>query len=112
MRLALRFLLNSLALLLVARLFAGIYLQGPLAVAAAVLVLGLVNTLIRPLFLLLTLPLTVLTLGLFALVINALMFKLAAALVPGFSVSGAWAAIGGAALYTLLTTLINWFLVR
>jgi len=110
MKLVLRFFLNSLALLLVAHLFAGIYLSGLPSALAAVLVLGLVNTLIRPLVLLLTLPLTILTLGLFALVVNALMFKLTSFLVPGFSVTGAWAAIGGALLYSLLTSLINRFL--
>jgi len=108
MLLVLKFLLNAAALVLVARLFSGIHLEGYLPALVAVLVLALVNTLVKPILFLLTLPLTLLTLGLFLFILNALMFKLAAALVPGFSVHGVWAAIGGAALYSIFTMLINW----
>jgi len=104
----LRFALNALALLVVARILPGIYLSGLASALVAVLVLGLVNTLVRPVLFLLTLPLTILTLGLFAFVVNALAFWLASALTPGFSVNGWWAALGGAALYSLLTAIINW----
>jgi putative membrane protein len=73
------------------------------AAAVAALVLGLVNTLIKPILVILTLPVTILTLGLFLLVINALMFWLVANLVPGFHVNGFWAAMLGAILYSLIT---------
>ena len=70
------------------------------------LVLGLLNAVVRPVFTLVTLPLTVLTLGLFYLVINGLVFGLAAWIVPGFEVAGIGAAIGGA----LLVSLISWIM--
>jgi putative membrane protein len=76
------------------------------ALAIAALVLGVVNAIVRPVLLILTLPITVLTLGLFYLVINGIAFGLAAAVVPGFQVSSWTAAILGA----LLTSVISWFL--
>lgn len=69
----------------------------------AALVLGLVNALLRPALALLTLPVTVLTLGLFILVVNGLMFWLASGLVPGFQVAGFWSAVGGALLYSIIS---------
>jgi putative membrane protein len=112
LRFLVRLVLNALALLLVAHVVGGIYVAGFLPALVAVAVLGVVNTLIRPLLIILTLPLTLLTLGLFALVINAFMFKLTSVVVPGFTVTGAWPAFGGALLYSALTTLINWLLAE
>lgn len=77
---------------------------GSLGVALlAALVLGLINAFIRPILTLLTLPVTVLTLGLFILVINGLMFWLASGLVPGFYVAGLGSAVGGALLYSIIS---------
>lgn len=104
MRWLVQLLLNGLALLLVAAIVEGIHLQGFGTAILAALLLGLINTFIRPLLVLLTLPLTVLTLGLFTLIINAVTFGLTAWLLPGFTVSGFWAAFWGA----LLLSLINW----
>jgi putative membrane protein len=77
----------------------------------AALVLGLINMLVKPLFVLLTLPITIVTVGLFLFVINALMFWLAGSILKGFQVNGFWWAVGGALLYSLisgfLTNLIN-----
>src|SRR5947199_771774 len=67
------------------------------------LVLGLVNTLIRPVLIVLTLPINVLTLGLFTFVINGLLFWFVASFVPGFFVAGFWSAVGGAIIYSLLS---------
>jgi putative membrane protein len=103
MRLILVWILSAIALLVVAYLYPGVQVQDWKAAAVAALVLGLVNTLIKPILVILTLPVTILTLGLFLLVINALMFWLVANLVPGFHVTGFWAAMLGAILYSLIT---------
>ena len=90
-------------LLLVSNVVKGVSVEGWGAALLAALVFGLVNAFVRPLMVVLTLPLTVLTLGLFLLVVNALMFQLAAAMVPGFRVSG----FGSALLASLLLSLLN-----
>lgn len=106
--LLLRWILNAAALLLVAYLYPGIQVHGPVAAALAALVLGLVNAVVRPVLVVLTLPVTVVTLGLFLFVINALLFWLVAALVPGFTVPGFLAALVGSLLYSLITLVVNW----
>jgi len=73
-------------------------------------VLGLVNALIRPILVILTLPVTLLTLGLFLFVINAALFWLVAELVSGFTVTGFWAALVGSILYSLITLVTSWLL--
>ena len=93
---------SAALLLLVANLVPGIKVEGWGAAFIGALVLGLVNAIVRPIMFLLTLPLTVLTFGLFMLVINALMLWLVAALVPGFTVRGFGAAFLGSLLLTLL----------
>jgi putative membrane protein len=99
--------LLAAALLLVAQLDAGVQVKGFGAAMIAALVLGLFNTLLRPVLVLLTLPVTVLTLGLFFFVINALMFYLAAAVLDGFQVTSFWAALLGSLLYTLCGLVID-----
>lgn len=102
--LLLRWLISALALLLVAYLLPGITVTNffPVAIVAA-LVLGLVNAFIRPLVKLLTLPLTCLTLGLFSIVINAVLFWAVSEVVDGFAVEGVLAALLGSVLYSLAT---------
>ena len=109
-RTVIRILLNAVALVLTAGLFESINLEGFFSAILAVMILALINAFIRPIFLLLTLPLTVMTLGLFTLVINAVLFKLTSILVPGFHVGGFWSALGGALIYSILVLLINIFL--
>ena len=109
-RTVIRILLNAVALVLTAGLFEGISLEGFFSAILAVMILAFINGFIRPIFLLLTLPLTVMTLGLFTLVINAALFKLTSVLVPGFHVGGFWSALGGALIYSILVLLINIFL--
>lgn len=99
--------LNAVSLMLVPELVDGIHIRGYLAALAAALVLGLLNALLRPLLILLTLPITALTLGLFILAINALMFQLAGGLVGGFHVAGFWPALWGAIVYSLLCWLVS-----
>ena len=108
--LLLRWIVNAGALLLVAYLYPGVHVQDFVTALAAALVLGLVNALIRPILVILTLPVTLLTLGLFLFVINAALFWLVAELVSGFVVSGFWAALVGSILYSLITLVTSWLL--
>ena len=107
MKLIVRWLLLAAALLLVDHLYAGVSVTSFGTAMAAALVLGLLNTVVRPLLVLLTLPVTLLTLGLFLFVINALMFWAAASLLDGFNVSGFAAALIGSVLYSLCSVVID-----
>lgn len=107
MRLLLVWILNAIALLAVAYLFPGVQIQDWKAAAIAALVLGLVNAVIKPILVLLTLPVTIVTLGLFLLVINALLFWAVASLLPGFNVGGFGAAFVGALLYSVIAWLLS-----
>lgn len=95
--------LNSIALFAVASLVPGIHITGWMAAFIAAFVLGLVNTLIRPIFLILTLPVTIITLGLFIFVINGLMFWFAGSILNGFTVDGFWHGVMGAMLYSIFS---------
>jgi putative membrane protein len=97
---------NAAALIVADWLLKGIYISGFFSAFLAALVLGVVNTLIRPVLILLTLPLTAVTLGLFIFVINAVTFGLAAWLVPGFHVYS----FGGAFWGAIITSLVSWIL--
>lgn len=105
--LLIRWLFNSLALMAVAYLYPGVQVDTIVAALVAALCLGLVNTLVRPLLVILTLPVTVLTLGLFLFVINALLFWLVAEFVTGFRVGGFFDALVGSLLYSLITLAVN-----
>lgn len=107
MKLILNWLVNAAALYITARLLPGITIAGTGALLLAALVIGLVNALIRPVLLVLTLPITVLTLGLFYFVLNGLLLYLAAALTPGFALSGLLTAIVGAVVLSLVATLLH-----
>ena len=102
MRLLLLWILNAVALLAVTWLLPTIQVSGFGTALAAALVLGFINTLVRPVLTLLTLPVTVITLGLFYLVLNGLLFWLASAVIPGFHVAGFGPALVGALLYGLI----------
>ena len=106
-KIVVRWLLLACALLLVAHLYPGVKVQSFGAAMVAALVLGLLNTLVRPLLVLLTLPVTLLTLGLFLFVINALMFWAAASLLDGFNVAGFGAALIGSLIYSLAGVVID-----
>jgi putative membrane protein len=103
MRILLVWILNAVALWLVTLIVPGVQVQDPVHAFIAAIVLGLVNALVKPVLVILTLPITVLTLGLFLLVINALLFWAVGSLLPGFHVAGFWWAMLGALLYSLLT---------
>ncbi|MCB1844886.1 MAG: phage holin family protein [Halioglobus sp.] len=106
----LRTLITACGLLFAAWLLDGMHLGGPFSLFFAALVLGLVNAIVRPVLLLLTLPITVITLGLFLLVLNGAMLGLAALLVPGFVIEGFWTALFGAILISLTGMVANWFI--
>jgi putative membrane protein len=107
MRLLLVWILNAIALLAVAYLYPGVLLEDWKSAAIAALVLGLVNTLVKPILVILTLPVTILTLGLFLVVLNALLFWGVASILPGFHVTGFWAAVLGAILYSVIGWLLS-----
>jgi putative membrane protein len=102
--------INALALVVVTAIFKGIRLDNNQALIATAVVLALVNTWLRPLVVILTLPINILTLGLFTLVINALMLELAAWLIPAFHIDTFWTAIEGALVMSIVSFLLNWFL--
>jgi len=102
----LRWLILTAAIIITAYLSGGIYVSGFFSAFFAAAILGILNAFFRPLLLLLTLPLNVLTLGLFTFVINAIMLMMASGLIPGFEVHGFWSAVFG----SLLISIISWFL--
>lgn len=112
MRLILIWFCNALALLAVAYLLPGIHVDGFMSALIAALVLGLINALIRPLLILFTLPITVLTLGLFILIINGLLFWFAGSVLRGFEVSGFWVGVMGALLYSIISSVFSLLIPR
>src|SRR5262249_18961839 len=112
MHLVLVWLVNALALLALPYVFPWVKVDSFTSALIAAAVLGLVNTLIRPLLVLLTLPAILLTLGLFIFVINGLLFWWVGSFVEGFHVSGFWSAVFGAIVYSLISWLLSAFLPR
>ena len=112
MKWLIRWLLLAAALLLVAHWFPGVNVTSFGSALIAALVLGLLNTFVRPILILLTLPVTLLTLGLFLFVINALMFLFAGALLEGFQVDGFGWALAGSLVYSLWAVVIDAALER
>ena len=102
-----RVLITGIAVFLAVMIVPGLEVNSLSAGLAAVLVLTLLNLLVRPLLFVLTLPLIVLSMGLFLIVVNALLLELTAYLVSGFSVTGFWPAIGGAMVISLVTMILN-----
>ena len=107
MRLLVVWLINAAALLALPWLLPSIHVASFATALGVALVLGLINAVIRPLLLLLTLPVTLLSLGLFIFVINGLMFLLAAWLLDGFAVDGLWAGVLGSTIYSLVSWLLT-----
>lgn len=103
----LRWIINALLLITITYIVPGVYVQSFYYALVVVIVLGLVNALIRPILILLTLPINILTLGLFTLVINGLMFWLVASILEGFTVTNFWAAFFGALVYALFSILVS-----
>ena len=107
MTIILRLLFNALGLILIAEYVPGIHVEGLYPALIAALVLGVLNVIIKPILLILTLPITILTLGLFAFVINALLFQFAASFIQGFDVDSFWYALLGSVLMSIVSTIGN-----
>ncbi len=105
-----RTLIIALGLGLANVLVPGVRIEGALTLVVAALLLGLVNAVVRPLVVLLTLPLTIVTLGIFLLVVNAAMFGLVAAMLGDFAVSGFFSALFGAIIVSLTSMLASWYI--
>ena len=105
-----KILVNGAALMFTSNLIDGFYVDGWGAVFIAAIILGIVNAVIRPLLLILTLPLNVFTLGLFTFVINGLVLKTVAGVVAGFDIVGMWPAVIGAIILSVVSTVLNWLI--
>lgn len=106
----LRTVIIMLGLFLASAIVPGVQITGVGTFILAAIFLGLVNAVIRPIAFLLTLPITIVTLGLFLFVLNAAMFGLVAALLDGFAVAGFWSALFGAVVVSLTGTLASWYI--
>lgn len=101
--------ITTLAIVLVAWFYGGIEVSGIIVAFLVALVLGIVNAILRPIFLLLTLPINIITLGLFTFIINGLMLWLVSIIVPGFYVAGFWAAVLGSILISIVSMILGMF---
>jgi putative membrane protein len=110
MRLLVRWLINAVSLVIVAYLVPGIELQGFMAALIGAIVFGFVNATLGLILKILTFPLTIVTFGFFLIVINAIMLKMAASVTPGFIVHTWLAALEGAIVLSLVSTLLHWLI--
>jgi putative membrane protein len=106
MKTIIHFIVSALAILITAYLLPGVHVSGFFAALVLAIVLGAINMILRPVLILLTLPLTIVTLGLFVLVINALLVLLASYIVPGFTVAGFWPAF----FFGIVLAIVNYVL--
>ncbi len=112
MNLLVRWVLLALLIMLIAWVIPGITITGFLAAMVVVVIIGIVNLLIRPLVQLISLPLNILTLGIFSLIVNALLFILVAKFSPGFQIDGFWSGFFGALILSVISPFIDkitWF---
>lgn len=106
MKTLIHFIVSALAILITAYLLPGVHVSGIFAALVLAVVLGIINAILRPILIFLTLPITILTLGLFVLVINGLLIMLATYIVPGFTVDNFWWAL----LFGIVLAVVNWVL--
>jgi putative membrane protein len=106
MQILANWLLSAIAILVTAYIVRGVRVDSFTTALVVAVVLGIVNAILKPILVLLTLPITILTLGLFMFVINALLILLVTQVVPGFKVDGFWTAL----IFSLILSLVNWFL--
>jgi putative membrane protein len=105
-----RTLISMLGLYLASRLLPGVWIEGTGNFILAAFLLGLVNAIVRPLVFIMTLPLTIVTLGLFIFILNAGMFGLVAAMLDNFQVAGFWSALFGAIIVSITSTVASWYI--
>jgi len=106
----LRTIIAMLGLFMASQLLPGVSIVGTGSFILAALLLGIVNGIVRPIAFILTLPLTIITLGLFLLVLNAAMFGLVAAMLDNFTVSGFWSAVFGSIIVSITSTVASWYI--
>ena len=106
-RFVLRLVVNAVAVFLAANLVPGLHVTGPGIALLAGVFLGFVNAVIKPILFVLTLPFTIVTLGLFIFVVNAICLALVAWLIPGFRIDGFWSALAGAIVISIVSWLLN-----
>jgi putative membrane protein len=105
-----RWLILTVAIIVASYLLEGIHISGFFSAFFAAAALGILNALFRPILILLTLPINILTLGLFTFIINALMLKMASGVIPGFEVHGFWTAVFGSLIISVVSSLLNSFI--
>ena len=110
MGILIRWIILTIAIIAASYLLEGIHISGFFSAFFAAAALGILNALFRPILLILTLPINVLTLGLFTFIINALMLKMASGVIPGFEVHGFWTAIIGSLIISVISWLLNSFI--
>ncbi len=110
MGILIRWIILTIAIIAASYLLEGIHISGFFSAFFAAAALGILNALFRPILLILTLPINVLTLGLFTFVINALMLKMASGVIPGFEVHGFWTAVIGSLIISVISWLLNSFI--
>ncbi|HVO68098.1 MAG TPA: phage holin family protein [Syntrophales bacterium] len=110
MGLLIRWLILTVAIIFASYLLEGIHISGFFSAFFAAAILGILNALFRPVLIILTLPINILTFGLFTFIINALMLKMASGVIPGFEVHGFWTAVFGALIISLISWLLNSFI--
>jgi len=108
--LVIRMLIAMLGLFLASRLLPGVSIEGTGTFILAAILLGVVNAIVRPIAFILTLPLTIVTLGLFLFVLNAAMFGLVAAFLDNFAIAGFWSALFGAVIVSITSTISSWYI--
>ncbi|OGI85715.1 hypothetical protein A3A05_03115 [Candidatus Nomurabacteria bacterium RIFCSPLOWO2_01_FULL_41_12] len=108
MKTIIHFVVSALAIIVTAYILPGVSVEGPLVAFILAVVLGAINTFLRPVLIMLTLPLSIITLGLFVLVINALLVLLASYIVPGFAVASFWSAF----LFGIVLAIVSWVLQK
>lgn len=109
MKIIIHFIVSVLAILLTAYILPGVHVDGIMSALILAVVLGIINTILRPILIFFTLPLTIVTLGFFILVINALLVLLASYIVPGFTVASFWTAFFFAIVLTIVSSLMQMF---
>jgi putative membrane protein len=110
MGLLLRWLILTVAIIIASYLLEGIHISGFFSAFLAAAILGILNALFRPVLILLTLPINILSLGLFTFIINAMMLKMVSGIIPGFEVHGFWTAILGSLVISVISWLLNSFI--
>jgi putative membrane protein len=110
MGILIRWIILTVSIIIASYLLEGIHISGFFSAFFAAAALGILNALFRPTLLILTLPINVLTLGLFTFIINALMLKMASGIIPGFEVHGFWTAVIGSLIISVISWLLNSFI--